>query len=61
MRRLLCAAACVAVIATVASAQSYPTRSITAVVPASAGGPANDRDLGSPGMERLTSAVSFFT
>src|SRR5712671_3778494 len=39
MRRLLCAAACVAVIATGASAQSYPTRSITAVVPASAGGP----------------------
>ena len=39
MRRLLCAAAAVAVIATGASAQTYPTRSITAVVPASAGGP----------------------
>ena len=39
MRRLLCAAAFVAVVATGASAQSYPTRSITAVVPASAGGP----------------------
>ena len=39
MRRLLCAAACVAVVATGAAAQTYPTRSITAVVPASAGGP----------------------
>src|SRR5882724_11455153 len=39
MRRLLCAAACVAMLATGAAAQSYPTRSITAIVPASAGGP----------------------
>jgi tripartite-type tricarboxylate transporter receptor subunit TctC len=39
MRRLLCAVICVALLATGAAAQSYPTRSITAVVPASAGGP----------------------
>src|SRR4051794_4126927 len=39
MRRLLCAAACVALFATGAAAQSYPTRSITVTVPASAGGP----------------------
>ena len=39
MRRLLCAAACLAVLATGAAAQPYPARPITAIVPASAGGP----------------------
>jgi tripartite-type tricarboxylate transporter receptor subunit TctC len=39
MRRLLCAAACLAALATSAAAQPYPARSITAIVPASAGGP----------------------
>ena len=39
MGRLLCAAACLAALATSAAAQPYPARSITAVVPASAGGP----------------------
>jgi tripartite-type tricarboxylate transporter receptor subunit TctC len=39
MRRLLCAAACIAALATGAAAQSWPARSVTAIVPASAGGP----------------------
>jgi tripartite-type tricarboxylate transporter receptor subunit TctC len=39
MRPLLAAVACLAVVATGAAAQPYPTRSITAIVPASAGGP----------------------
>jgi tripartite-type tricarboxylate transporter receptor subunit TctC len=39
MRTLLAAVACLAVLATGAAAQPYPTRSITAVVPATAGGP----------------------
>jgi tripartite-type tricarboxylate transporter receptor subunit TctC len=39
MRRLLCAAACLIALATSVAAQPYPARSITAIVPASAGGP----------------------
>ena len=39
MRTLLAAAACLAMLATGAAAQPYPSRSITAIVPASAGGP----------------------
>jgi tripartite-type tricarboxylate transporter receptor subunit TctC len=39
MRTLLAALACLAVLATGAAAQPYPARSITAVVPATAGGP----------------------
>ena len=39
MRTLLAAVACLAVAATSAPAQPYPARSITAIVPASAGGP----------------------
>jgi tripartite-type tricarboxylate transporter receptor subunit TctC len=39
MRALLAATACLAVLTTSAAAQPYPTRPITAIVPASAGGP----------------------
>ncbi len=39
MRKLFAAVACLALLATGAAAQSYPTRPVTAVVPASAGGP----------------------
>ena len=39
MRTLLAATACLAVLTTSAAAQPYPTRPITAIVPASAGGP----------------------
>jgi tripartite-type tricarboxylate transporter receptor subunit TctC len=39
MRTLLAVTACLAVLATSAAAQPYPTRPITAIVPASAGGP----------------------
>jgi tripartite-type tricarboxylate transporter receptor subunit TctC len=39
MRTLLAALACLAVLATGAAGQPYPTRPVTAVVPATAGGP----------------------
>jgi tripartite-type tricarboxylate transporter receptor subunit TctC len=39
MRTLLAATVCLAVLTTSAAAQPYPTRPITAIVPASAGGP----------------------
>jgi tripartite-type tricarboxylate transporter receptor subunit TctC len=39
MRKVLAAVACLASLATGATAQPYPARSITAIVPASAGGP----------------------